>query len=215
MLRLLVSTALYFALLGSLLFVSCASPTPAAATQTVTAYATSSAEPWMSDLFACANDLHIAVRVTADAPEIVLRVGEPEALSLPAFQIGEEELLVVTHRESPVQILSLADVQTLFSGQAETSVQVWVYPSELDLSGVFAQAVMQGRSVASGANVASTPGEMIEAINADSHAIGFIPRRWKMGDVREVYSLGAYPILAVTQAEPQGAVRALISCLQP
>jgi len=54
----------------------------------------------MDELFACANDQSITVNITAEEPEIYLRIGEPENLLSPAYQIDEEELLVVTHRES-------------------------------------------------------------------------------------------------------------------
>jgi hypothetical protein len=89
----------------------------------------------MSDLFACANERSIIVEVTADDPDISLRIGEPETLTSPAFQIGEEEILIVTHRESPVQNLTLEEVQATFAGQGGESVQVWVYASGMDCKG--------------------------------------------------------------------------------
>jgi hypothetical protein len=47
-----------------------------------------------------------------------------------------------------------------------------------------------------------------------SNAIGFLPRHWKAGNVREVASAGMAPVLAVTKTEPQGVIMELISCLQ-
>ena len=44
--------------------------------------------------------------------------------------------------------------------------------------------------------------------------VGILPRHWKVGDVREVYSVAKVPVLAITQSEPQGAVNQLIGCLQ-
>ena len=168
----------------------------------------------MNDLFACADELSVAVKVAADSPDIYLRIGEPDDVLTPVFQIDEEELLIVTHRESPVQNLSLEETQALFAGSSGLAVQVWVYPSELDVYEVFDQFVMQGRSVISAARVAVNPQEMSDVLNQESNAVGILPRHWKAGNVREVYSVGIFPVLAVTQEEPQGNVAQLIACLQ-
>jgi hypothetical protein len=153
------------------------------------------------------------LNVNAEAPEISLRVGEPDVLVFPAYQIDEEEILIVTHRDSPVQNLSLEEVQELFA-KGNPSAQVWVYSSDADLQGVFDQLVMKGRSVTSFASVAVSPQIMSDVLNSESNAVGFLPRHWKMGNVREVFSAGRVPVLAITRSEPQGAVIELISCLQ-
>jgi hypothetical protein len=51
-------------------------------------------------------------------------------------------------------------------------------------------------------------------LNAESNAIGILPRHWMAGDVREVYSVAKVPVLAITQSEPQGMLNQLIGCLQ-
>jgi len=168
----------------------------------------------MNELFLCANEQGIPVKVASNEPDILLRIGEPDALLSPAYQIDEEEILIVTHRQSPVQNLSLEEARLLFSGKSGPTVQVWTLPSELDVFGLFDQVVMQGRSVTSLARVAPGPQEMSDILNAESNAVGILPRHWKAGDVREVYSVGVFPVLAITKAEPQGPVGGLISCLQ-
>ena len=75
--------------------------------------------------------------------DIILRVGEPEFLASPAYQIDTEEILIVTHRQSPVQNLTLEEARALFAGQGDPSVQVWVYASEEDVQEVFDQFVME------------------------------------------------------------------------
>ena len=176
-------------------------------------YATSGAQPWLTELYACAADSRIVLNLNAESPEIFLRVGEPEMTVSPAYKIDEEEILIVTHRESPVQNLSLDEAQELFA-QGNPSVQVWVYSSDADLQRSFDQLVMKGRSVSSSARVAISPQNMSDILNSESNAIGILPRHWKMGNVREVFSAGSVPVLAITKPEPQGAVIELISCLQ-
>ncbi|MDP1544877.1 MAG: hypothetical protein Q8L87_02560 [Anaerolineales bacterium] len=205
---------IHFFLLAFYFLASCASPTPTAPTSTITAYASSSAQPWMDELFACANEQSILVNVTANEPDIYLRLGEPAILASPAYQIDEEEILIVVNRESSTQNLSLEEAQALFAGQGNESVQVWVYASGLDVQGVFDQFVMAGRSVTSLARVAAGPQEMSDVLNSEPNAIGILPKHWMVGNVREVYSLGKIPVLAITREEPQGALKALLGCMQ-
>lgn len=207
--------AFFTFVLSSFLLFSC---TPVTQTNTqpeiVTVYATSAAQPWMGELFACANDLSVVLNVSAQSPEIYLRVGEPEMLVSPAYQIDEEEILIVTHRESPVQNLSLEEAQALFAGQGDPSVQVWVYSSEADIQILFDQLVMKGRGVSSFARVAVDSQAMSNTLNSESNAVGILPRHWKAGSIREVYSAGMAPVLAIVKEEPRGVVRELIGCLQ-
>ena len=199
----------------SIFVLSCApSQTQPASEQAITAYSTSSAQPWMNDLFTCANDLSVKVQVSADQPDIFLRIGEPDVLLSSAYQIGEEEIFIVTHRQSPLQNLSLEEAQALFAGEGGIPVQVWVYPSELDLQRVFDQFVMQGRGVTSSARVAVNPQQMSDVLNSESDAVGILPARWKVGNVREVYSLGGQPVLALLREGAPSAAGAVIACLQ-
>lgn len=201
----------FYLLLSSFLLASCTSPTPTAPAETITAYATASAQPWMDELFACANQQNILVEVTAENPDIFLRIGEPEVLMQPAYQIGEEEILVMVNRESPIQNLTLPEVQGIFAGQGDA--EVWVYASGVDSQWVFDQAVMEGRSVTSFARVAANPQEMSDTLNSDASAIGILPKHWVAGNLRAVYSVGVFPVLALTNGEPQGAARTVLGCL--
>jgi hypothetical protein len=110
--------------------------------------------------------------------------------------------------------LTQEEAQVLFMGLGDPSIQVWVYASEDDVQKVFDQFVMNGRSVVSSANVAVSPQQMSDMLNAEPNAVGILPRHWKAGDVREVYSVAKVPVLALTNSEPQGAVNQLIGCLQ-
>jgi hypothetical protein len=198
-----------------LLFASCATETPQPPPQIVSVYSTSAASPWLDLLYACAGTSIVLSR-TADpaSADISLRIGEPEFLTSFAYQIDEEEVLIVTHRQSSVQTLAIEEVRALFAGLSDLSVQVWVYASDEDVFRVFDQFVMEGRSVSSSARVAVTPQQMSDVLNAESNAVGILPGRWRAGDVREVYSVAKVPVLVITQSEPQGAVSRLIDCLQ-
>jgi hypothetical protein len=202
-------------LISALLFSSCSATTPQPPAPVVTVYSSSSATPWLSDLYTCAEPYAIISRIDdPSSADIVLQIGEPKFLTSFAYQIDEEEILIVTHRESPVQNLTLDDAQALFMGFGDPSAQVWVYASGGDVFEVFDQYVMKGRSVSSAARLAVTPQQMSDVLNTESKAVGILPRHSKAGNVRDVFSVATVPVLAITQMQPQGVVNQLIGCLQ-
>jgi hypothetical protein len=203
-------------LLASFIISSCAPATQTAMElQIVNVYATSAAQPWLTKLYTCAQDLSVTLNLKADDPDISLRLGEPENIISPIYKIDEEEILIVTNRESPIQNLTLQEAQDLFAlGNPTGSAQVWVYSSDADVQIAFDQLVLKGRSVTSLAKLATSPQQMSDLLNAEKDSVGIIPRHWKTGTVREVFSAGFVPVLAVTKDEPQGAVKELIACLQ-
>jgi hypothetical protein len=197
-----------------LLLTSCVPSATPEETQIVSAWSTAAAEPWLNELFTCANDLSIVINVNSENPELTLRIGEPETLISPAYQIDEEEILVVTHRESPIQNLSLEGARALFAGQGDPSAQVWVYSSGADVQIAFEQLVMEGGTITSFARLAASPQQMSDTLNAESNAVGVLPRHWKIGSPREVFSAGTVPVLAITNEHASETVMQLVACLQ-
>jgi hypothetical protein len=199
-----------------LLVASCTpATTPTPETQIVNVHTTPATQPWFVDVFACAPPGTV-VRV-ADSPldaDISLRLGEPDLLTTPAFQIDTEEVLVVTHRQSPVQNLTVEETRELFARGSDPSVQVWVNASGEDVQRVFEQAVMQGRSVTSSARLAVSPQHMSDTLVNEPNSVGILPRRWKAGDSRFVYTIPDVPVLAIVKEEPQGGIEAILACLQ-
>ena len=192
---------------------SCASATQIPQKEMITVYATSAAQPWLTELYTCADNSSVSLNLTADEPDITLRVGEPEIIISPIYQIDEEEILIVTNRESAIQNLTLTEAQELFA-HGNASAQVWVYASDADVQIAFDQLVMKGRSVTTFAGLATSPQQMSDLLNAEKDAVGILPKHWKAGTVRDVFSAGTVPVLAITKEEPQGALKELISCLQ-
>jgi hypothetical protein len=204
-------------LLSSLLLFSCSTGTPSATPQLVTVYSTSAAQPWLAPLYVCAESSAVISRVDDDSTaDIILRIGEPEFLASPAYQIDQEEIWVATHRESSIPSMNLDAVQTLFAGQGDPSVQVWVYSSDEDVQQVFDQFVLKGRSVTSSVRIAFSPQHMLDILESERQAVGILPLRWsmKMNGSGGVYHVATVPVLAITNSEPQGVLEELIACLQ-
>ena len=208
-------THIFIILLVSLLASCTSTATPVPETQIINVYTTPATQPWLADVFACApNGTVINVVGDPASADVFLRLGEPELLTAHPYQIDMEEILVVTPRQSPVQNLTVEGVRELFAGQSDPSVQVWVYAAGEDVQRVFEQAVMQGRSVTSSARLATGPQQMSDMLNNTPNTVGILPRHWKVGDSRFVYTIPDVPVLALTNKEPQGAIQAVIACLQ-
>ena len=204
-------------ILFSLLISSCSTRTRPATLQIVSVYSTFAAEPWLSELYDCAGRQNSFILSRVDdssSADIVLRIGEPKVLTSSAYQIDSEDILIVTYRQSPVQNLTLGEARALFMGQGDPSVQVWVYASGEDVQEVFDQFVMEGRIVTSSARVTVTPQQMSDTLVNESNAVGILPRHWKVGDTREVFTVATVPVLVITKEKPQGMIKELIACLQ-
>ena len=204
-------------ILFSLLTSSCSNSTPPPTPQVVSVFSSSFTQPWLTELYACAGSsaiIRLSDSASASVADIRLQLGEPEWLTGFAYQIDEEEILIVTNRVSPIQNLTPEQAKELFMGLGNPTVQVWVYASGTDGQNVFEQLVMDGRTVTLSVNIASTPQQMSDILVNQENTAGILPRHWKAGDVRDVFSAGKVPVLALTNVEPQGVVKELIGCLQ-
>jgi hypothetical protein len=101
-----------------------------------------------------------------------------------------------------------------------SSYQVWTYGEGNELRMIFDPIVLGGSRITPYAVLAPNPAAMIEAIQSDPSAIGYIPQSWLPVDMniiqieRELQNGLSYPILALTQGEPDDQAALLIECLQ-
>lgn len=197
----------------SLLLVSCTAVTPSAV-QVVNVYATGGARPWLEELYACAEDAGAALNLTSESPQIQLRLGEPEDWKGAIYQVGTEEIVVAVQLQSPLGSLTLTQVNEIFSGKGNPSVQVWAYSPGDDVQRAFDWLVMNGRGVTSFARLAANPMQMSASLSADVNAIGFLPRRWMTVELKELFAAGSVPVLALTPSEPEGIPRDLLACMR-
>ena len=199
-----------------LVLVACSpalNPTPTP--RVITIYASPITQPWLTDAYNCAREYQLILSNVNDPAqaEIAIRLGEPDTLKSLAFQIDRDDILIVTHSESPLQNMSLGQVQALFSNSGALA-QIWVFPPTQDIQQIFTREGMQNTAITSQARLATSPQQMSDALNSDKNSIGILPRRWKTGTAREIFSLADVPVLALTKSEPQGALKELLGCLQ-
>jgi len=220
-----------FALLcfGCLLLPSCNSTKVTVSTEPITIEYTSAAAPWLTDMYYCAEEKVVnAEQRGADfldpqTVDLAIRIGQPTNLTFPAYQIDSEDILVIVHRQNPVNRLTAEEVHDLFTGSIQTwqeingsntPVQVWVFSSGEDVQQIFNQSALEGSPVTSTARLATGMEEMAQAIAKDVDAVGVLPRHWNMGNVSDVFSVATVPVLVLTPPEPQEAVQEMLACLQ-
>ncbi|MFH1186496.1 MAG: hypothetical protein V1755_15910 [Chloroflexota bacterium] len=211
--------------MSALLLVMLAACVPAAVQTPVplTIHASSAVYPWLSTAYDCSPTSAAIVLVNGPEADMVLRLTEPQELTLPAYQIGTDELLVITHPQVGVGALAPEQVEALFAGQfanwsavggADLPVQVWAFATTVDIQEYFDRMVLHGRPVSSLARLAVSSQHMSDSVGDVPGSIGLLPRRWKAGNTREALSVSSVPVLALVQQVPQGALAELLGCMQ-
>lgn len=210
----------------TLLLVACAAAPSIPAISPLRVQHTFATLPWLEAVQRCAGETpasfeqRAALFLEAESVDLAIRIGEPSPLLLPAYQIDQEEVLVVVHPQNPVRSLSRTQVQGLFGGSLRTwqavggedaPVQVWVFPPGEDVQQVFS-AALEGTPITSLARLATTPEAMLRAIADDPHAIGLLTRRLLDERVRPVFTVALAPVLALMP--PASPAEALVGCLQ-
>jgi hypothetical protein len=171
----------------------------------------------------------------AESSGITLRLGEPAGELPYAAQITREALAVIVSAENPVESLSEQQLREIFGGEIkrwdsivpfEASVQSWLYPQGDEITRIVDQALLAGQAVSTEALLAADPQAVIKGVGSEPGGIGFVPSAWlaqqsspetQVKTVRLERSLAISlrrPVLAVTSADPQGAERDFLACLQ-
>lgn len=220
----------FLCLLTILLLVSCAPATPVITPVLFTVQYTFATTPWLENLSTCAGNRVINAELRAvgfqdlESPELVMRIGQSAQLVTPAYQIGKDELLVITNSHNPVNHLTFDQVRALFIGRFQTwkaingndtPVHVWAFPTGEDVQQIFGETVLGGSSITSQARLANSPEKMSQAIAGDVDAIGIITRRLKTENTSDVFTaVSNLPVLVSTLSEVQGDLAQILACLQ-
>ncbi len=161
--------------------------------------------------------------------DLQLHLGLPNQGVEYAFQVGEENLQLVINSNQKAQSITADQIRALFSGEItdwsqasdkKGTVHPWVYPDGSELELIFDRVLMNEKHISPSASIASDPESMQHAIAQDEGAIGFLPSSWLTDTIQVVgleHSLASqlnFPVLAMTDSEPQGLLGVFIACLQ-
>lgn len=206
--------------------------------QTITVALPLALSPLQPALQICANaqpDLLINLRELPNRPpapesaDMSLWFSEPPNGFEFAVQLAEETLAILINPSNPVTELNGEQLRGIFSGElrdwssldGETGeIQVWVFPEGNQVRESFDHAILPDMSSTSLAKLAPTGEAMLAGIAEDSGAIGYAPMAMIDGTVKPLVVDDAtqatlhMPVLGLTPAEPHGALRDYLVCLQ-
>jgi hypothetical protein len=205
------------------LLTACGTATPQATQQVLNVYITSGAYPLVGNLYDCAATSSVINLSAPESSEITIRLGAPDHLTTPAYQISTEEIAVIISPQTGVASLTLDQVRSIFLGQVvnwkdvggkDLPLQVWSYSPEEDIQEIFSQTVMNGQPITSTARLATSSAGMAKAIGTNPGAVGILPRKLMSSELQVVFTAAKVPVLAITKGIPTGSINSLLSCLQ-
>jgi hypothetical protein len=191
-------------------------------------------------LHRCAENLPLIGLVVNEVPanqvdsmpvDLIFRLGMPEKAPDYAAVISWDEVILLVHPDNAITNLPGQMVSDIYSGKitrwneaaqegASQPIQVWSYPLGGELSQIFQAAFLGGGPPAAPTYLAPDSAAMLEAISKNPAAVGYLLKS-QLNDSVHLVSLGGetsanlrQPVLALTQAEPQGNLRQLLLCLQ-
>jgi len=206
-----------------LLLTACARATGVAAPQLVKVYVTSAASSKLTDLYNCSTPSTAILLSDPQAADIAIRLGPPDNLSSPAFQIGTDDVAVIVQSQNNMDNLTADQIHSIFLGQvtdwkdvggSDMPIQVWTYAQGEDIQQIFEQNIMNNQPVTSSARLAVSVQNLLDSIAKNADSIGYLPRSLETANVHDVFKVASKPLLAITKSQPQGAVNDLIACLQ-
>lgn len=178
-----------------------------------------------------------------DSADVLLRLGAPEELAQPSFALGEERIALAVNFNQPLKALTADLARKVFSGEItlwsdlaaacpecfaaelpdslkDQPILLNLYSPDEDIELIFERGLMTNQAPArSQALLNPDTTSMLETLTVKPEAIGILPVHMIKNEVKEVaiqdLDIVTYtqPILAITNAEPDGALRTWLGCL--
>lgn len=173
-------------------------------------------------------------RMNAQSADITLVYEEPIDLSLPAFLLGEDKLVVIVNPQNKVSTIPLITLQGIFLGfitrweevdlsitqEISGRIEIWSYSQSDELQKIIENRLNDAKPLSNQINRADYP-EMVKKMVADNPgSIGVIPSAYLTDDVKVVTIDGlpeqdlSLPIIAQTRGQPGEKQTIILFCLQ-
>ncbi|MCE1255081.1 MAG: substrate-binding domain-containing protein [Anaerolineae bacterium] len=194
---------------------------------------------WMRPAMnACARqfpdkNLIVNERETAGDAPLYLSWGEtPDPENASIFELGGNDFAVIVNRDNPVNEISYHTLAAIYSGKInnwqeidstlsnQVPLEVWQYEFVSSLYERF--SIMSDLAGARGGvqQLAPDPKTMLEAVQTNPAAIGWVPAGWVKTDVKRLIITDSppekmfLPILAYLKEKPDDFETAWLLCLQ-
>ena len=160
-------------------------------------------------------------------------LSEPDMVVL---SMGEESVSIIVHESNLINSLSVQQIKDIYTAQIQAwdelsednplgEIQVWAYPNNYPLRHVFDQAFIPQSPLTSYALLAPSPLTLLEAIQENHAAIGYIPSSFSVKDTstkkiplqtesENVQPQLTQPIVGILTKKPEGNLAVLVNCLQ-
>ncbi len=160
-------------------------------------------------------------RLEPSTADLTLWWGEAPPESGFAYLLGYDSLRVVVSAQreggepTPFEMAALYRGYTPSESESApaASPEAWTYPQGHPFRQEFEASLLEGASVTTAARLVPHPQAMLEGMEANPQAVGYLPSFWVSAAVRPLaIPLPSQPVLALSPQEPQGAVRNLLAC---
>jgi hypothetical protein len=181
------------------------------------------------DEFAVILNTSTSSQLDNEPEELSLWLGENPGSESYAIPIAQDELIIIVNQLNPNDAITLEQLRAIFAGQVENwsdlsdyqePIVIWIYPEGNQLSQIFKSELLDGIRFSPLAHIAPSPESVVSAVANDPGAIGFVLQSFMKDGVTRISVESELdlalkkPILALTDTEPQGGLRALMICLQ-
>ena len=185
-------------------------------------YSTSATESQVPLIYSCAEEtrLGLASRTSnINEADIALHIGAAEN----GYNISDIELVVIGNNQNANQTLSKTQVADIFKGKItnwsqiggeDAPIKLWVYDKNNEIQIIFDKTTLGTGIPPTMARQAQNMQEMRREIAQDTSAIGISTKAELSTNLHILYSIGDFPILAVTKDEPEEIIISVINCLQ-
>ena len=179
----------------------------------------------MADLQSCAlqtPEMALTILETSltnpefEGADLTIWLGEPpEGIRGYAAALGSDEIIIVAGSSVGLNQIDAAGLAERYQS-GDDLYHLWTYAEGSDLREIFEREILQGAATNPEVRLAPHPQAMLAAIAADPLAIGYLPKAWINGEVKTL-PLDVpieVPIIGITSAEPSGAIKNFLVCLQ-
>lgn len=169
-----------------------------------------------------------------------LTYGAPTASFDNTYQIGADQLLVISHPSQSIHLASTAFLDSVFSGRIDTwqaaaescpecfigsaaasseKIEVWALPEENISWERFEDNILSSR-LSTFANIAPSAKTLRQKVGADVNAIGLLPSGWLDNSVISINVFDSVetdlvlPITVSTPGEPDDTLSLWLNCIQ-
>ena len=173
-------------------------------------------------------------RMNAQSADITLVYEKPIDSNLPAYLLGEDQLVVIVNPQNKISTVSLITLQGILQGfithwedvdpsygqEFPKDIDIWAYESTDDLQKIIETRFNDGKSYSNHISIAENPDEISLMVSQNPGSLGVITQAALTDDVK-VLEIGGVspdnlliPIIAQTRAQPGGNQTIMLSCLQ-